>query len=158
MDVKTLQVNNQSSQAVIDEIMAAQGGNGHQLNQQSFNEMGQVLFSDPAQGLTIRAGQIFEGRTVKGGTNLIITMRQKDGFMYYMHADKARKVSMESFVNAVMYGDLQPRLAQEVDTERLSMAAIGLDALANRRTAEETIDFYGEGAAERFAEGGLSIG
>jgi len=32
------------------------------------------------------------------------------------------------------------------------MCAIGLDSIANRRTAEETINYYGEGAEERFRQ------
>ena len=116
----------------------------------SFEEMGRVLFLDPSQGIKIHAGQIYEARTVKGHTNLIVTMRVVDGWMVYMHADKAKKVKLDSFVHAVAHGDLQPRRADEIDTERLSMVSIGLDAIANRRTGEEMIEFYGDGAAERY--------
>jgi hypothetical protein len=115
-----------------------------------FDQMGKVLWHDEKQGLTIYAGNIFEGRTVKGNTNLVVAMRVLQGQMYYMHGDKAKKVPVETFVRAVLNGDLIPRNVKEVDAERLSMCAIGLDSIANRRTAEETIKFYGDQAEERF--------
>lgn len=115
-----------------------------------FDQMGKVLWHDPKEGLTIYAGNIFEGKTVKGNTNLIVAMRVFDGHMYYMHGDKAKKIPLQNFVRAVMGGDLIPRDIKEVDAERLSMCAIGLDSIANRRTAEETIKYYGDQAEERF--------
>lgn len=118
----------------------------------SYDEMGMVLFHDEKAQLTIRRGNIFEARTVKGHTNLLIAMGVSDGFMFYMHADKAKKVKLEQFINAVMCGDLEPRSAKEIDTERLSMASIGLDAIANRRTGEEQIQYFGDRAEERFVE------
>jgi hypothetical protein len=123
---------------------------GNPLHVQNFDHLGRILYQDFKNGLVVRAGNIFEARTVKGHTNLIVAMRVLNGHMYYLHGDKARKVRVEEFARAIEYGDLIPRAATEIDTERLSMCAIGLDAIANRRTAEETIDFYGEGAAERF--------
>ena len=53
----------------------------------------------------------------------------------------------------VLWGDLEPKLAQNIDPGRLSKASIGLDAIANRRTAEETLTFYGEDAEARFMKG-----
>jgi hypothetical protein len=116
----------------------------------SFDQMGKVLYHDKKQGITIRAGNIFEAQTVKGNTNLIVTLRVIDGFMYYCHGDKVKKVKIDNFVSAVEHGDLQPRQAKEIDTERLTMATIGLDAVVNRRTGEEQIMHYGDGAEERF--------
>lgn len=118
-----------------------------------FDEMGKVLFEDPSCGLVIRAGNIFEARTVKGHTNLIMAMRVLEGWLYYVHADKVRKVRMEEFVSSVMHGDLQPRSYNEVDVGRLSMAGIALDSVANRRTGEETIQYYGEQCEERHMRG-----
>ena len=115
-----------------------------------FDQMGKLIFHDAENGVTIYAGNIFEGKTVKGNTNLIVVMRAINGYMYYMHGDTGKKVILEDFVSAVLHGDLIPRTAKEVDTERLAMCAIGLDSIANRRTAEETINYYGEGAEERF--------
>lgn len=119
----------------------------------SFKEMGKVLFFSEKDGVIIRAGQIFEARTVKGHTNLIVTGRVYDGYMYYFHGDKARKVKLDQFVKAVMSGDLQPRDPKEIDTERLSLATISIDAIANRRTGEEQIEYYGENAEERYLAG-----
>lgn len=115
-----------------------------------FDQMGKVLWHDEKQSLTIYAGNIFEAKTVKGNTNLIVAMRVIQGQMYYMHGDKAKKVPVDTFVRAVLGGDLIPRNVKEVDAERLSMCAIGLDSIANRRTAEETIKYYGDMAEERF--------
>lgn len=114
-----------------------------------FNDMGQILYSDFSQGISIRAGQLFEGKTVKGGRNLIVAMRQKDGWMYFMHGEKCRKIELDKFVNAVAHGDLEPKLAQEIDTERLSKAAIGLDAIANRRSVSDHLDCLTEQAEMR---------
>lgn len=122
-------------------------------NVNSFLEMGEVLFHDPKAGLTIRQGQIFECPTVKGGKNLIVTMRNVNGWMIYIHGDKARKTSMEVFVRAVMNGDIEPKMPNEVDAGRMSMAMIGIDAIANRRTGEETINAYEEAAFLRHRDG-----
>lgn len=119
-----------------------------------FLEMGNLIFVDEKAGLEIREGQIFQAATVKGGKNLIVTMRCLDGFIYYVHGDKVKKVSMYSFVNAVMSGDLEPKHPKDIDTERMSMATIGLDAIANRRTAEEHIEYIGEAAEARLKGGG----
>lgn len=118
----------------------------------SFLEMGEILYVDLKAGLTIREGQLFEGKTVKGGRNLIVAMRNVDGWMIYTHGDKVRKVQMEAFVKAVYSGDLEPKHPKEIDTERLSMVQIGIDAFSNRRTAEEQIEFMGEGAETRYLE------
>lgn|GEM_PF-4712450 len=121
----------------------------------SFIEMGAVLFADEKAGLVIREGQIFEAPTVKGGKNLIVTMRVVDNFMVYCHGDKVKKVSMFEFLRAVYNGDIEPKLPSEIDTERMSMATIGLDAIANRRTAEEYIELMGEQAEARMRGGAV---
>lgn len=119
----------------------------------SFLDMGDILYSSPSQGLTIRAGQIFQGKTVKGGTNLIVAMRTMPGFMVYAHGDKVKKVDMETFINSVLHGDLEPKLINEVDPGRLSMSVIGLDAIANRRCGEVQIDAMTEKRIERMRSG-----
>ena len=116
----------------------------------SFDDMGQIIYQDLSQGVIIRKGQIFECPTVKGGKNLIVTLAVKDGHLLYAHADKGRKTPIDAFIKAVLHGDIELKRASEIDTERLSMATIGMDAIANRRSGEEQIEFYGEGAAERF--------
>lgn len=120
----------------------------------SFLEMGNVLYHDPKAGLTIREGQIFECPTTKGGKNLIVTMRHVDGWMVYVHGDKAKKVTMEVFVRAVMNGDIEPVNPAKVDAGRMSMALIGIDAIANRRCAEEQIQHMEEEAFLRHQQGG----
>jgi len=119
----------------------------------SFDDMGKVIYQDLSQGLVIRQGQIFECPTQKGDTNLIVALAARNGFMYYAHGDRGKKTRLDGFVNAVLYGDIQPRKAKEIDTERLTMSTIGIDAIANRRTGEEQIEYYGDGAEERFRRG-----
>ena len=116
----------------------------------TFDQMGKIILVDLEQGIKIHAGQIFEAKTQKGGTNLIVAMRVLNSHMYYMHGDRCKKVHAEEFARAVLHGELQPRTAKEIDTERLSKASIGLDAIANRRTGEEQIEYMGEHAAERY--------
>lgn len=119
----------------------------------SFEEMGLYLGGDAKDGIVVRAGQIYEAKTVKGGKNLIVALRYLDGWMYYGHGDKIRKVKGDQFLNAIRHGDLEPKNVKEVDVGRLSMAIIGLDAIANRRTAEQQIQFMGDSAEERFRRG-----
>ena len=116
----------------------------------SFDNMGRVLYLDEKQGVCIRAGQIFECPTTKGETRYILTLGVKDGFLYYSLADKGKKTPMEHFVRAVLSGDIWHVPRAKADIERMSMSAIGLDAIANRRTAEETIQYHGDAAEDRF--------
>lgn len=120
---------------------------------ESFIEMGNELIVDGDAGFTVREGQIFEAQTVKGGKNLIVAMRVHEGFMIYTHGDKVKKVRVEEFHRAVLYGDLEPKKPNEIDAGRMSMAMIGIDAIANRRTGEETIMCTEEGAMRRHMEG-----
>lgn len=122
---------------------------GRQGSANSFIELGKVLVYDPDSKVTIREGQIFEAPTVKGGKNLIVAMRVRDGYMVYIHGDRAKKVQADIFLRAVINGDIEPKLPLEVDAGRMSMAMIGIDAIANRRTAEETIDSVELEAFER---------
>ena len=119
----------------------------------SFDAMGKEIYNDPTTGIRIHAGNIFEGKTVKGGWNLIVVFRRMGPWILYMHGDKAKKVSLFEFVRAVENGEMIPRTIHEIDPGRLEMASIGLDAIANRRTAEETIMCMGEGAEERYNRG-----
>lgn len=119
----------------------------------AFEEMGLYLGGSEKEGMVVRAGQIYEAKTVKGGKNLIVALRVLDGWMYYGHGDKLRKVKCEQFLDAIRHGDLEPKKVKEVDVGRLSMAIIGLDAMANRRTGEEQIQYMGEGAEDRFQRG-----
>jgi hypothetical protein len=119
---------------------------------QSFETMAGSIVEDHSQGIQVYAGQLFQAKTVKGGTNLIIAMRVMNGFMIYAHGDKIKKVPVETFVNAIRHGDLEPKKIRDIDPGRLDMAMIGLDAIANRRTGEESLSFYGDQAEERFLQ------
>ena len=97
---------------------------------QTFENMAGSIVEDHSQGIQVYAGQLFQAKTVKGGTNVIIAMRVMNNFMYYAHGDKLKKVPVETFVNAIRHGDLEPKKVSEVDVGRLDMAMIGLDAIS----------------------------
>lgn len=121
-------------------------------NCESFNDMGEPLIIDEDNKFTVRAGQIFEAKTKKGGKNLIVAMRVVDRWMVYIHGDKAKKCHVDEFHRAVLNGDIEPKKPSEIDAGRMSMAMIGIDAIANRRTAEESIMCAEEGAMRRHME------
>ena len=127
-------------------------------NCQSFNEMGRELIVDHEAKFTVREGQIFEAPTVKGGKNLIVAMRVVEDangkWMVYTHGDKAKKVPVDVFHRAVLNGDIEPKKPTEVDAGRMSMAMIGIDAIANRRTGEEQLMMMEEEAFIRQQQGG----
>lgn len=122
-------------------------------NVSSFNEMGNPIIIDEEAGFTVREGQIFEAQTVKGDKNLIVAMRLVDGFVVYIHGDKAKKVPVEDFHRAVLNGDIEPKKPTEVDAGRMSMAMIGIDAVANRRTGEEQILYTETVSEDKFLRG-----
>lgn len=117
-----------------------------------FRNQGQVLYKDPNGEFEIHAGDIYEAKTIKGHTNLIVALRNVNGFMIYAHGDKCKKTPYKEFIRAVESGDLQLRWPDEIDKERLSMAVIMLDAIANRRTFEESIEIMAENADEYMAK------
>ena len=120
---------------------------------ESFNEMGRELIVDSDAGFTVREGQVFECETVKGDKNLIVAMRLIGEWLYYTQGDKCKKVLVADFHRAVLNGDIEPKKPTEIDAGRMSMAMIGFDAIANRRTGEETIMHYEGVAEERFLRG-----
>lgn len=127
---------------------------------QDFRNMGGVLYKDPNGEFEIHAGDIFEAKTILGHTNLIVAMRLIEGWIIYAHGDKCKKVLLQEFVRGIEGGDLELRWPDDVDKERLSMAVIMLDAIANRRTFEQSIDLMSDNADEyyaRRAEGGSII-
>lgn len=119
--------------------------------------MGGVLYKDPAGEFEIHAGDIYEAKTTRGHTNLIVAMRCYEGWMFYAHGDKVKKVPLHEFVRALEAGDLQLRWPDEIDTERLSMCVIMLDAVANRRKFEESLHIKAEEAEEYAAKMGSGI-
>jgi len=124
---------------------------------EEFRDSSHVIFEDRIQGIEIWAGDLFEAKTVKGHTNLIVAMRVKDGHMFYSHGDKVKKTPIADFIKAIEWGDLQIRLPKEIDTDRLSQVAIGLDAIANRRTGQQQIEHLECSAEERLRTGHPSI-
>lgn len=113
-----------------------------------FRAMGKVLYVDPKGEFEIHAGDIYEARTTLGHTNLIVALREYNGWMYYAHGDKCRKVLARDFIRSVEDGSLELRWPDEIDKERLSMSVIMLDAIANRRTFEESMDIMADQADE----------
>lgn len=80
---------------------------------------------------TFQSGQIFEAKTVKGGTNYVIFFFARGPWVYYCHGDRAKKVSREKFVSLIMYGDLNPIDRDKAEPERMALAVLGLQAMVN---------------------------
>lgn len=132
-----------------------------------FQERGPIIFHDAKDGLTIRSGWLYEGRTVKGHKNLVVTARvmqfsqpkpYTDGRGYrewlsYGQGKFIRRVPVEVFARAIRDGDLAQVNPQTVDTERLDMAMIMFDGLMNGRTPEQTLKVYEEEATEYLQSG-----
>jgi hypothetical protein len=105
---------------------------------ESFDDMGPILVVTPG-GCHIRGGHVWKAPTAKGSYNYIISMRVIKGWMYYIHGDKVKKVSVEKFCQCVDDGEFDRVKYSQMDAERLNMSMIGLDAIANRRTYEDSI-------------------
>jgi hypothetical protein len=75
-------------------------------------------------------GDVFEVETRRGGTNYIYFSQVRDGWVYYLHGQKALKIRYEEFLKLIDYGDIVPVPKDKVDPERLSLAALGLAATA----------------------------
>ena len=113
-----------------------------------FRSQGPLLYADPQGDFDIRSGDVFRAQTVKGGYNYVIALRVFNGRMYYGHGDKVRYVPLYDFVNTVDHGDLEYVKMDELDRDKLSLSVIGLDAIANRRSAAESIDIMADSAEE----------
>lgn len=85
-------------------------------------------------GEIFEAGQVFEAETKKGGRNYIIFMMCRNGWAYYCHADKGKKVQESQFRRLIEYGDLKPIHKDQVDVERLSLSVLGLMAMSQGLT------------------------
>lgn len=126
------------------------------LSRDDFRYMGKLLYDDPKGEYQIRAGDVYEAKTVKGHTNLLVALRLAEGWMYYAHGDKVKKVPFVQFKSALESGDIQFKFPDEIDTERLSLSVIALDALANRRSFEESLKVMSDEAEEYRAKMGNS--
>lgn len=125
-----------------------------------FRNMGQVLYRDPKGEFEIHAGDLYEGKTTLGHTNIIVALRNYDGWLVYAHGDKCKKVRIQEFIRAIEDGSLELRWPDEIDKERLSMSVIMLDAIANRRSFEQSMELMADEADEYYAkraEGGSII-
>jgi hypothetical protein len=126
------------------------------LSREAFRGMGKLIYRDPQGNFEIRAGDLYEAKTVTGHTNLLVTLRCFDGWVYYAHGDKMRKVVLIEFARAIESGELLLRWPDEIDTERLSMSVIALDAMANRRSFEQSLQIKADEAEEYRREMGMS--
>lgn len=126
----------------IQKNLQAQLNNGRNAineNAESFDDLGPVLIVTPG-GCLIRGGHVWKAPTSKGGYNYLITMRIFNGWMYYAHGDRIKKIQAERFCQCVDEGEFDHVKYTEMDQERLSMAMIGFDAIANRRTYEQSME------------------
>jgi hypothetical protein len=87
-----------------------------------------ILYSNAG---VFQRGDVFEAKTVKGGTNYIIFLFTREGWTYYCHGDKGKKVRSEKFKALIDYGDLVPIPKEKRDPERMSLAVLGLMAMDN---------------------------
>jgi len=122
-----------------------------------FRESGKILAKQEDGQYEIRAGDIYEGKTVRGHTNLIIALRIIDDFMCYGHGDTVKKTPLEHFLRAIESGDLVLKYLDEIDVERIAMCQIALDAIANRVTFEKAVDMQLEEAERMSREGHCGI-
>ncbi len=76
-------------------------------------------------------GAVFEAETMKGHKNYVIFMFVRDGWVYYVHGDRAKKVRKDQWSKLVDYGDLEFVPKEKVDPERKSLAVLSLMAMAN---------------------------
>jgi hypothetical protein len=113
-----------------------------------FRSMGELLYEDPQQHFDVRSGDVFKAQTVKGGYQYVVALRVFSGYMFYGHGDKVRKVPVSDFIRTIESGDLEFIKVSQLDREKLSLAVIGLDAIANRRKAEQSIDVMADNAAD----------
>jgi len=81
-------------------------------------------------GVAFESGQIFEAQTTKGGMNYVLFLFQTPSWVYYCHGEKAKKVPKEKFLQLVEGGELNPIERHKADPDRISMAVLGLNAMA----------------------------
>lgn len=95
-------------------------------------------------------GDIFEAETRKGNKNYIVFFFVKDGWAYYCHGDKAKKVQESHFQKLIDYGDLVPVPPERRDPEKLSLSVLGLQAMSNGVTFNDYLKvMYGYGDGSR---------
>jgi predicted glycosyltransferase len=75
-------------------------------------------------------GSIFEVETIKGNKNYIIFFFVRNGFVYYCHGDKAKKVTEDQFKKLIDYGDVVPVPREKADPEKLSFSVLCLSAMS----------------------------
>jgi hypothetical protein len=78
-----------------------------------------------------QTADVFEAKTVKGNTNYVIFGMDYNGWVYYFHSDKAKRVPSQKFKDLIDYGDLVPVKRGEVDPERIALSVLGMSAMAN---------------------------
>lgn len=82
-------------------------------------------------------GSVFQAQTVTGHTNYVIFMMVDNGWAYYCHGDRAKKVPTAKFVELIGSGELEYIPKEKVDPERKSLAVLGLMAMANGLSFED---------------------
>lgn len=105
-------------------------------------------------GGTFEYGQAFEAQTVKGSTNYVIFAfvridLQGNKWAYYFHGDRAKKMPLQRFQDHIDAGELNPVPNDKLDPERMSLAVLGLNAMANGLSFNDYLKVYfgyGEGS------------
>jgi hypothetical protein len=95
------------------------------------------------------AGSIFEAETTKGGKNYIVFAMVYNGWAYYFHGDRAKKVPEADFKSRISYGDLVYVPREKADIERLALCVLGVNAMLNGLSFEDYLKVafnYGKGS------------
>lgn len=97
-------------------------------------------------GGVFQMGDVFEAETVKGHKNYIVFFFRKGDVIYYVHGDRAKKVAASHFLKMIDYGDLVHVPRDKCEPERLSLAVLGLNAVANGMAFNDYLNvIYGAG-------------
>jgi hypothetical protein len=108
-----------------------------------------------SNGGIFQMGDIFEAETTSGGKNYIVFMFQRrdprDGseWVYYCHGDRGKKVEKNHFLKLIDYGDLEFVPRENADVEKISLAVLGLKAMAEGMLFEDYLKVmhgYGDGS------------
>ena len=114
-----------------------------------------LVLQTPWREEPYQMGTVFNAKTVRGGTNYVIFMMVNNGWAYYCHADRAKKVPVKDFIDLIGSGDLEFVPKDKQDPEKKSLAVLGLMAMANGMGFEDYMKIqYNEGSgsdANRYA-------
>lgn len=96
-----------------------------------------LILQTPWHNQPFQMGDVFNAETVKGSKNYVVFMMVQNGYAYYCHGDRAKKVPVTKFIELIGAGDLEYVDKKSLDPERKSLAVLGLMAMANGLSFED---------------------